>query len=322
MPSMALAQWKNDVLNGYVVQYVNQPDDYSGSVRCTVVRTTHKNDTNRGILYVHGFNDYFFNAEMGERFSSQGMNFYALDLRKYGRSIMEGQKKFECRDMEEYFADIDAALAIMQREGCKEIILMGHSTGGLLTSYYLAKGCGKQFNIKALILNSPFLEFNLSTMLRDYGVPTISWLGDWFPNITIPQGSSNLYSRSLLKRYSGDWDYNCDWKLEYSTDVTSGWIHAIHSAQIFLQEGTHKIKVPILLMHSDRSYNGSDWCIDCLRTDCVLSVDDIHKYGVRLGNHVTEMIVVGGLHDLFLTQPKVRYGLYPYVFNWIKKLDW
>ena len=32
-----------------------------------------------------GFNDYFFQAEMGRQFADSGYNFYAVDLRRYGR---------------------------------------------------------------------------------------------------------------------------------------------------------------------------------------------------------------------------------------------
>lgn len=132
----ATAQWMPDRLgDGYEMRYVNQPDDYSGKVRSTVIRKLSKCGGHRGVLYVHGFNDYFFQKEMGDRFVDSCYNFYAVDLRKYGRSLMEGQKAFQVRDMKEYFADIDSAVNCMKRDGIDEIVLMGHSTAVSLHRY-------------------------------------------------------------------------------------------------------------------------------------------------------------------------------------------
>ena len=113
--------WQQDVLgDGYEMRYVDQGSDYSGAVVSTIVRKCVPDtsaERRRGVLYVHGFNDYFFNADMGDRFVAQGYDFYAVDLRKYGRSVMKGQRMFEMRDVSEYFADIDSALSVMRRSG-------------------------------------------------------------------------------------------------------------------------------------------------------------------------------------------------------------
>ena len=90
--------------------------------------------TRDAILYVHGYNDYFFQRELGDSVNARGYNFYALDLRKYGRSLRPHQDAFFCKDLGEYFADIDTALATIRSEGNERIWLMGHSTGGLITS--------------------------------------------------------------------------------------------------------------------------------------------------------------------------------------------
>ena len=43
------------------------------------------------LLYIHGWNDYFFQTELAQQVSRLGGAFYALDLRRYGRSLREGQ---------------------------------------------------------------------------------------------------------------------------------------------------------------------------------------------------------------------------------------
>lgn len=316
--SLSAQIWSPDVLNNnYYYRYVSQPKDYSGNVRCTIVRKlAHCKNSHRAILYVHGYNDYFFQKELGDRFVDSCYNFYAVDLRKYGRSLMPGQNKFEVHDMKEYFADIDSAMSQIVKDGNTSIILMGHSTGGLISSYYMAKDAGRDYPIKALILNSPFLDMNLSHFEESTLVPIVSAISNIAKNIKIPQGDSNTYAQSLLSKYHGEWDYNTDWKMEISPAVTSGWIGAIHKSQRFLQKGVN-IDVPILLLHSDKSVGGGGWSPEHNNGDGVLDVNDISKYGRKLGSKITEYKVKGGLHDLFLSAPKVRNALYDKTFQWL-----
>ena len=69
------------------------------------------------MLYVHGFVDYFFQTHLAEFFTARGYDFYALDLRKYGRSLLDHQTPNFCRDMSEYFPEIDAAVRIIRDGG-------------------------------------------------------------------------------------------------------------------------------------------------------------------------------------------------------------
>lgn len=310
--------WRPDTLGkGYEMQYVEQPDDYSGPVRCTVVRHLAKHPNGTAILYVHGYNDYFFQTEMAQRFADRGYDFYAVDLRKYGRSILPGQRRFELRDVKEYYPDINAAIGLMKSDGVRRIVLMGHSTGGLITSCYMAKDPSPE--VKALILNSPFLDWNLSKFQEKILVPMVRATSKLFKKINISQGSDSTYAKSLLKPYGGEWEYNTDWKLINSPDVQTSWIAAIDRAQSIIQHDPD-IKVPILLMHSDASLKKGDDPARASQTDAVLDVEDISRYGRRLGPEVTEVTVPGGLHDLALSAPDVRNLMFSDIFAWLKAL--
>ena len=84
------------------------------------------------MLHVHGFADYFFHTEYARWWADRGYTFYALDLRKYGRSLREHQTPHYVADLGEYFAEIDLAWwRITQRDGHRDVIASGHSTGGL-----------------------------------------------------------------------------------------------------------------------------------------------------------------------------------------------
>jgi len=310
--------WSPDLLGqGFEMRHVDQGEDYAGKVISTIIRKMCPDSlrTGRGVLYVHGFNDYFFNAMMGNEFVDHGYDFYAVDLRRYGRSILPGQNLFQARDLHEYFPDIDSALVDMRHAGINEIVLMGHSTGGLITALYMS--CNPGAPVDALVLNSPFLDWNLGW--KERLVPLISWWGMIAPDTRISQSKSTAYSDSLLKSKHGDWTYDTDWKRPQSPDVTAGWVRAITLAQKALRNGKAHIRVPILLMYSSESVSGDKWDPSHNRADGVLDVNDIKKYGCQLGPHVTCMKVVGGLHDLMLSNPALLKALYPALFNWLQK---
>lgn len=310
------SSWQPDILgNGYQMRYVDQGTDYSGKVQSTIVRKEAHCGKKRAILYVHGYNDYFFQKEMGDRFVDSCYNFYAVDLRKYGRSIMPGQRKFEARDMHEYYADIDSALAQIHRDGNNEVYLMGHSTGGLLTSLYMHDH--HDSDIKGLILNSPFLDWNFTGFMRKVAIPVFGAIGKLFPKLAISQGDSNGYQQSLLKSHHGEWDYNQDWKVYHPEKVTAGWTRAITNAQNELKKHGD-IDVPILLMHSSGSVTGKEWTPDYQKNDAVLNVNDISRIGRTLGPDVTEDTIQNGLHDLILSSHDAREQAYDDIFSWLR----
>ena len=102
----AIAQYQPDILgDGYQCRTLQLANDYEGEVVTTLVRKPPLPETDRALLYVHGYNDYFFQKELGDSLNAHGYNFYALDLRKYGRSLRPHQDAFFCKDLSEYFAD-------------------------------------------------------------------------------------------------------------------------------------------------------------------------------------------------------------------------
>jgi alpha-beta hydrolase superfamily lysophospholipase len=315
--SATARQWTGDILgDGYVATTIDQGIDYSGSVVSTVIKKNAPASCNshRGVLYIHGYNDYFFQTEMGDRFVDSCYNFYAVDLRKYGRSIRDGQRHYEFRDVKEYYADIDSALSIMRQEGIDDVTLIGHSTGGLVAASYMNESPHPE--IKRLILNSPFLEWNMGGFMRRVVLPSVSALGRCFKNMSFSQGSDTSYGESLLRRYHGEWDYDTLWKTVKPNRVTASWIRAISNAQKKLKKKSD-ISVPILLMHSASSATPSKYDATCQENDIVLNVDDISRIGLKLGPTVTEVSIPGALHDIILSRPTVRDTAYRAIFDWL-----
>ena len=122
-----------DVLGpDYRVETFSLPPDAEGPVVATLVTLEPAHPTGRAVLHVHGFADYFFHTEYARWWADRGYTFYALDLRKYGRSLREHQTPHYVTDLGEYFAEIDLAWwRITERDGHTQVIASAHSTGGL-----------------------------------------------------------------------------------------------------------------------------------------------------------------------------------------------
>lgn len=311
--------WHPDILEGYEARFVNQGKAFDGPCRCTIIRRLAKKPSKRAYLYVHGFNDYFFQKEMGEIFTDSGYNFYAVDLRRYGRSWQPWQYPFNVRDQKEYFADIDSALMQIKRDGNDDITLSGHSTGGLTAAYYAACGMkGKNVKINRVVTNSPFLEWNFSPIVRNVGAPLVGFLGKMFPNAKQKQGHCDGYAYSLLKQYHGEWEYNTDWKMVYSPPVTYSWVGAINTAHTQLMRHAKDIEVPILVMHSSRKISGCSWTPEFQTGDCVLDPFEIQKQGEKLGHVRMVCAIDSGLHDLILSEPRPRRAAYDSIFYFLR----
>ena len=116
-------EWQPDVL-GEPFEQLTLPltPDGEGEVVATLVRyspplrtstSTAARRPTRDVLYVHGWSDYFFQTELARFWHDQGARFYALDLRKYGRSLRPGQTPGFVDDLATYDEDIEAALEAM-----------------------------------------------------------------------------------------------------------------------------------------------------------------------------------------------------------------
>jgi alpha-beta hydrolase superfamily lysophospholipase len=309
-------EYKSDVLGDEFEQAtIKQPDDYEGKVTCTLVKRKDV-QSKIGVLYIHGFSDYFFQAEMAEKFFKQGFSFYALDLRKYGRSHLENQKICNVRNLNEYFVDIDTALSIMHQEGVDKILLSGHSTGGLIVSLYANQRIGKEL-FDAIYLNSPFFDMNLNPILKKLVLPLVIKKGDKNPNKIMKGGLSPFYGMSIYYQDKGEWQYNLAWKPHNAPAVNYGWLKAIYDGQRQIHKGI-KLSKPTLVMHSNNSVYAKNWKDEMLTGDAVLNVKDIEKYAKKIKGNIQIQSIENGMHDLILSKKAIREEVYFKLFQWLK----
>ncbi|HSO90604.1 MAG TPA: alpha/beta fold hydrolase, partial [Arthrobacter sp.] len=172
--SAAPPQWRDDVLGGrFASLELPLAADDEGPVVATLVRHTGAggvaagvtaagqavlspavHDTQvpaRVVLYLHGWSDYFLQSELADHLVASGFHFYALDLRKFGRSLRDWQTPGYTTDLAVYDEDIAAALAaiggdIAGRTGSSvapTVHLLAHSLGGLVAALWADRNPGK-----------------------------------------------------------------------------------------------------------------------------------------------------------------------------------
>ena len=291
-------------------------NDDEGPVVATLVRRRGETPSRRAVLYVHGFVDYFFQTHLADFFVERGWDFYALDLRKYGRSLLPHQTANFARSMTDYYPELDEAARIIREvDGHDQLLVAGHSTGGLITSLWAHSRQGRGI-IDGLFLNSPFFDFNVPWVLRRPLMSVVASTAKRNPYRVLPMTTLGLYGESLHAERRGEWTYNLEWKPVLGFPVRVGWLEAIRRGQRKLRSGL-AIDVPILVACSTRTFRGKGWTDDARLTDTVLDVEHIARWAPRLGARVTIARFDGGMHDLTLSGQEVRTAVFQELGRWV-----
>jgi alpha-beta hydrolase superfamily lysophospholipase len=307
-----------DVLGpAWVARTIALPPDDEGEVVATLVTSADAPRRERAVLYVHGFVDYFFQAEHARHWMEHGYDFYALDLRKYGRSLRPNQTPNDVRDLRTYGAEIGAAVRFVRAShpgpGIR-VVLLGHSAGGLIGSLW-AHGHPKA--VDALVLNSPWFEVRGSWFRRAVVARVAEILAGVAP--TFPVGSIDPhYGRAIHAATGGAWDYDLTWKPHEGFPARAGWARAIRQGQRRVQQGLD-IQVPVLVCASARNGPTNRVSPALADSDCVLDVHHMERYAPGLGADVTIVRIDGGIHDLALSAPAARQAYEDAVFGWLEQ---
>lgn len=319
-------QWVPDVLGRGFEQLTMPmtPDEPEGpgEVVATLVRRLprglFRNRSLAGVdvLYVHGWSDYFFQRRLATFFADRGARFYAMDLRRYGRSLRPGQMHGYIRNLETYDEEIAAALAAMWPGRGRRLVLMGHSTGGLVLSLWASRNPGVA---SALILNSPWLEFQLGRLGRAAISPALELGARFRPREPIvPNIDLGFYWRAQ-QEVADEHDPtapNPEWRPHQAPPPTMGWLDAVLDGHELVSKGLG-IDVPVQVLLSTRSVLPRKWTDTLAQADTVLAVDEIARAALNLGSSVTIERIEGALHDVFLSRAAARERAYARLDRWV-----
>ncbi|MBM7505403.1 alpha/beta hydrolase [Agromyces aurantiacus] len=313
-----MPRWLPDVLGSpFECAELELPADAEGPVSATLVRRV-RDEVIDGpgvfdVLYVHGWSDYFFQRDLAEYWVSRGARFFALDLRKYGRSLRPHQTPGYIEDLAAYDEEIDAALDVIRTQPAAPLVLMGHSTGGLTLSLWASRHPDL---VDGLVLNAPWLEWQTRAVGRALLEPAIGLGAALHPHAEFPEVDLGFYSRSVRSRLGGEWEYDETWRPERGFHTNRGWLNAVLRGQATVSRGLG-IRVPILVLLSTRSMLQPAWSEQMRYADTAIEVGGVARRAPDLGLDVTIRRIEGALHDATLSSAPVRAVVWEAIDRWL-----
>ncbi len=322
MQSGVGATGARDILGApYTAETLELPDDDEGRVVATLVRRPAERrtsrPTDRAVLHVHGFADYFFQTAYAEWWTARGYDFYALDMRKYGRSILPHQTPNYVADLAHYHPELELAWDRVT-SGHRHVVLSGHSTGGLVLPLWAdaRRLEGRGVDARGIVLNAPWLDLQGKSWVRLGLMPVVQQVAKRQPMRIVPRTVTGLYARSLHRDHEGEWDFNLDWKPIASWPAYAGWLAAVRRGHATLHRGL-SLGFPVLVLSSTRSSTPTELGEDVHSTDIVLDVAQIRRWASSLGQHVTYVGVEGARHDVFLSREEPRARAFSELDRWL-----
>lgn len=332
--------WQDDVLGqGFQCTTIEVSADAEGPSVATLVRAPSPQQKtflfraskkqrlaeNTDVLYIHGWSDYFFQTNLAQYWAENGAQFYALDLRRYGRSIRPGDLEGFIDDLSHYDEEIEESLNLMghgtlgtghdwARTQGRKLVLMGHSTGGLIFSLWADRNPGRA---NAVVLNSPWLEYQLTAAARALVTPVIRAGKKLNPLVQMPNIDFGFYSRTIDINKEGEWSFIEDWRPEHGFAVRPAWLSAILAGHAHVAAGLD-IDVPVFTWLSTRSLLVPKWNPDMNKSDVAIDVNIVADRVHKLGKSITLVRVHDAMHDVILSAKPVRTHAFAELTKWLK----
>ncbi len=229
-----------------------------------------------------------------------------------------------------YDEEIGEAIEIIREERDDEpLILMGHSTGGLIATLWAHRHPGV---LAGLILNSAWLEMQSMAAWRGAMAPVIGRIASRNPMWEVPSGGAGHYGRSLTGRATSKlpipeglspddpsvagWPIAREWKRPESYPVPASWLEAIMAGHETVEKDVH-LECPVLSMVSTSAYFGDEWNERVFTSDTVLNPVVIAQRSLDLSDLVT-IARFPGKHDLLLSDAPVRERVYATIAGWLE----
>ncbi len=330
--SSQTAHWQPDhLLDRYQLLSIPLGPDPDGEdpITATLVTKPDSVAAPRGaVLYVHGFTDYFFHEPLADFFHDRGFAFYAVDLRKCGRSYADHQTPHFTTDLTQYDEELGHALRRVIDElshagAPTRVIVAAHSTGGLIAPLWLDRlrvdDPELHTHIDGLILNSPWLDLQGPPIRRSLPASLlIRAISIAAPKAVLPQKLSDGYGRSLHDSVGGEWSYDLRIKPLGGFPVKFGFLNAVRTGHARLHRGI-EVGVPALVLRSTKTVFDTESRGTVDDSDVVLDARQIARWSASLGNRVSVEPIPDARHDVFLSRRPARDLAYRVAGEWIDR---
>lgn len=268
------------------------------------------------VLSLHGWSDYFYNRELAEFWEARGYHFYALDLRRYGRSLRaEHEIPGYVDNLAVYDEELNASMEVLgAAHPDLPIIAQGHSQGGLILTLWLARTAAR---VQALVLNAPWLEFQGTAFLRVpmHGILEAIGRNNGRRKLVLPE--RDHYWHSLSDQGVGEWDIHRLWRPRYAFQPTTAWMKTILDGHALVSKGLD-LTQPILVLSSNASHLSTNYSPIMQNADSVIDVQQTRLRAIKLGSFVTLSQIHGAMHDVFTSAEPTRAAAYRDLALWLK----
>ena len=266
----------------------------------------------RAVLYVHGFADYFFQTDFAQWWLDRGYDFYALDLRKYGRSLLQHQTPNYVTDLQRVLRRPSTPPGTgSPRDEHDHVVVsraLDRRAGGLAVGRPRSPQPWRAGAELAVVRPAG------KAWMRTVG--TVASTG----SAALRRDGSHAGSRLLLRgepapRPRRRVGLRPSVKPIDSSPVCVGWLRAIRRGHARLHDGLD-VRCPVLVLSSDRPPGHGDG----RGRPHEASSSTSSRSGAgrpRIGNHVTYAAVPGARHDVVLSRPAVRDTVYDELERWV-----
>lgn len=255
-----------------------------------------KSKNNKCIIWIPGRNDYFFHYHFSSFYSEYDIY-----------SIMFKNNHARRKDiihhvdhLEEHFLEIDKIYENYDINNYDEVILYGHSTGGLLCILYNEQN--KKNKINKLILNSPFLKFK-GHWIENIFLNYIGWyLFNYIPdiNISFTINKPNSYALSLCNKYK----INKKYKTYHNLPIISSWIINIMKHQNRISLNKIKINIPTIIFYCDKSIKNNF----TEQGDSIINIEEnLKQIPYLINDNLLHLkIIKNGRHDILCSDGDIH----------------
>ena len=220
-------------------------------------------------------------------------------------------------DLEEYFAELDHAWQrITERDGHTQVILSGHSTGGLVVALWA--DARKPEELAGIVLNSPWLDLQGKAWMRTPpATAVIDRIGRLQPMRIFPRDGQRRLREEPAPRPRGRVGLRPDLEAArvLSRPASGGSARSAPATPGCTAGSTSTARS----WSSRRTARSSPRALDenAHTTDIVLDVKQIRRWAGSLGSNVTSIAVPGAVHDVVLSRPKARERAYAEIQRWL-----
>ncbi|MEO5969524.1 MAG: lysophospholipase [Bdellovibrionia bacterium] len=179
-----------------------------------------------------------------------GLSIYILEHRGQGESdLVEGVRSQFVQSYDDYVEDLDTFVrTVVKAKAHSKLFLLGHSMGGAIGTLYAAKYPGV---LNGLILSAPMFDMNTPP----YSKKTARRLAQFICSIGMGKWTAAKDSFQVTSSQARN-EMNIQVADKYSKvqwrNISYRWVLASLNALDAVQECSHKLTLPILLLQAER----------------------------------------------------------------------